>query len=97
MTSLEAAYQRMKTSDKQKLAFIAICLTQSGCSAITPLDDYITTHNLYGNLCKEFLEQGNEVATDIASEPAGAVNLTEGSIQNETNTKQIKENPEGVL
>lgn len=43
------------------LALIAACATSiTGCSVIPAMDEYATTHNLYGNLCEEFIEEGSE-------------------------------------
>jgi len=71
-----------------RLAFIAACITDiSGCSAIAPVDDYMTTHNLYGNLCKEFLDEAGDAAPEqkCSGDNCAGVdsNLNEGSIQNE--------------
>jgi len=81
-----------------QLAFVALCIADiSACSSFAPLDDYVTTHNLYGNLCKEEAVDGCDEGSDIASCPTDAPksHLKEES-ENE-NQDEAKENQEGVL
>lgn len=67
------------------LSFSSICLaTQSGCGVLDTVDGYVTTHNLYGNLCEEIQiesEDGNDLTIEASTGPDD--NLKEGSIQNE--------------
>lgn len=81
---------------KYKIAFLAACIADiSACSAITPLDDYVTTHNLYGNLCKEMSIVERETADALRECQTGEnANLNEGSIQHE---KSEEENQEEAL
>lgn len=71
-----------------RLAFIAACIADiSACSAISPVDDYMTTHNLYGDLCKALdMERGDAGSGYEKLDATCAddeLNLNEGRIQNE--------------
>lgn len=78
-----------------RLAFIAACIADiTACSAVTPVDDYMTTHNLYGNLCREVMEQSEDwecSETNIETPAGDDLKLNEGSIQNEQEKDEDQE------
>lgn len=85
-------------SNLTRLAFMACCIADiSACSSIVPMDDYITTHNLYGNLCKEMNMEDCEGDKGIAPCPADDDDL---KLKEESyvKTNEAKKDPqEGVL
>lgn len=71
-----------------RLAFIAACIADiSACSAISPVDDYMTTHNLYGDLCRALETESEDAGSGLEKSDATCaedeLNLNEGRIQNE--------------